>query len=115
MDNFKTLLRLYVFPESREREKVTINIKRIEGLSDISMEPVDRLFGGTVLRGQKVVIRANLDNFSGWGDIYLFGSVIDRFLSTISSMNTFVELELLEELSGETIKWPPRSGNRPLI
>lgn len=115
IDNFKTLLRLYVFPESREREKVTINLKRIEGLSDISMEPVDRLFGGTVLRGQKVVLRANLDHFSGWGDLYLFGSVIDRFLSTISSMNTFIELELHEELSGETIKWPPRSGNRPLI
>jgi type VI secretion system protein ImpG len=115
INNFKTLLELYVFPESREREKITINKKRIEGLSDISLQPVDRLYGGTVLRGQKVIIRANLDHFAGWGDLYLFGSVIDRFLCSVSSINTFIELELYEELSGESLKWPPRSGNRLLI
>jgi type VI secretion system protein ImpG len=115
INNFKTLLGLYVFPESREREKVTINKKRVEGLSDISLQPVDRLYGGTVLRGQKVIIRANLDHFAGWGDLYLFGTVIDRFLCSISSINTFIELDLHEELSGETLKWPPRSGNRLLI
>ena len=114
-DNFRSLLSLYAFTESREREKVTINIKRIEGISEISMVPVDRLFKGTMIRGQKVILTVNLDQYSGWGDLYLFGSVIDLFLSSISSMNTFIELEIHEKLSGEILKWSPRIGNRPLI
>ncbi|MFH1863006.1 MAG: type VI secretion system baseplate subunit TssF [bacterium] len=115
-NNLKTLLRLYSLSDSREREKVTANLKRIDGIKSISVKMVDRLFEGAMIRGRKISIAVNQDHFDfGWGDIYLFGSVMGLFLSTVSSINVFTELEVKDELSGETLLWKPRLGQRRLI
>lgn len=113
-DNIKELLNLYIFPEGRDRAKIAANSKRVEGIIDIQMTPVDRLVAGYMMRGQKIKIKLRKDNFASLGDMFLFGSVIDYFLGVYSSMNCFTQLAVEESITGETYSWPPRIGDRPL-
>jgi type VI secretion system protein ImpG len=113
-DNIKELLNLYIFPEGRDRAKIAANSKRVEGILDIQVTPVDRLVAGYMMRGQKIRIKLRKDSFASLGDMFLFGSVIDYFLGVYSSMNCFTQVSVEESITGETYSWPPRIGDRPL-
>ncbi|MCX5830231.1 MAG: type VI secretion system baseplate subunit TssF [Deltaproteobacteria bacterium] len=114
IDNLKELLRLYVFPESRDKAKITANMKRIDGILEFSVTPTDRLIHGMVIRGQQIEMTARQDYFAGLGDLYLFGCILDLFFGVYSSMNTFLSFKLKESLTGETFVWPTRMGDRLL-
>jgi type VI secretion system protein ImpG len=79
------------------------------------IEPLDRVIRGIMLRGQQITIKLRRSNFSNVGDLCLFGSVLDLFLSEYSGLNCFTELVLFDIDSGEEFRWPPRLGNRALI
>jgi len=114
-DNIKELLRLYIFPGGRNRANVAANTKRIEGIQDIQVAPVDRLISGYMMRGQEICVKLRKDNFASTGDMFLFGSVMDYFLGAYSSMNCFTQFSVKESITGEIYSWPPRIGDRPLI
>ena len=114
IDNIKELLSLYIFPEGRDRTKIAANTKRVDGILDIQVIPVDRLVSGYMMRGQEIRIKLRQDNFASPGDMFLFGSVMDWFLGVYSSMNCFTKLTVEESITGEIYSWPPRIGDRPL-
>jgi len=114
-DNIKNLLKLYIFPDEANRAKAEANQKRIEGILDFVVKPADRLRKGFTIRGQKIEMTARQDHFASLGDLYLFASVLDLFLGVYSSMNTFIQFEIKDSISGETFLWPDRIGDRPLI
>jgi type VI secretion system protein ImpG len=109
-ESLQNLLELYNYPEGRDKNKIAANLKRIKGLMEVEAGPVDRVVRGALLRGQKVRITARQDHFANLGDLYLFASVMDLFWGTCSPMNSFVQFELKEQLSGESYQWPPRIG-----
>ncbi|MCK5096497.1 MAG: type VI secretion system baseplate subunit TssF, partial [Desulfobacteraceae bacterium] len=113
-DSFKKLLQLYIFPESRDKGTVSANLKRIQGISEFSIENEDRLIRGMVVRGEKISITVSKDNFASMGDVVIFGSVIDEFFSRYSSINSYVRLCINEAISGESFTWMPRIGNKSL-
>lgn len=114
-DNIRDILRLYVFPESRDRARVAANLKRIDGITGFEVTPADRLVSGYMMRGQIAAMTARRDHFAGFGDLYLFGAVTNLFLGVFCSMNTFMQFRINETLSGESFIWPARIGDRPLI
>jgi type VI secretion system protein ImpG len=113
-DNIKELLRLYVFPEGRDRAKIAANTRRVDGIIDVRTMPVDRLVSGYMMRGQEIRMKLRQDYFASPGDMFLFGSVMDYFFGVYSSMNSFTYLVIEESTTGETYSWPPRVGDRPL-
>ncbi len=114
-DALKALLRLYLFPGGRDRVKIAANQKRVDGIEGMSVKPADRLVRGLLVRGQEISLTVRQDHFAGLGDLLIFGTVMDRFFSEYSSMNTFTRLEIKETVSGETYVWPERIGDRPLM
>lgn len=114
-ETVRELLRLYIFPDASNRAKTAAALKRVEGIQDLRVSPVDRIAGGVIMRGERIVMTVRLDQFAGMGDLYLFGSVINHFFGMYSSMNTFTQFELRDSISGETFQWPPRLGDKPLI
>lgn len=115
VDNIKEMLSLYAYPEGRDREKIAANLRRIDGITDLSIVPADRLSNGVMLRGQTIEITARQDHFAGMGDLYLFVAVLDLFLAVYSGFNSFTQLKLKESISGETFTWPVRMGDRILL
>ena len=48
-------------------------------------------------------------------DLADFLPSMHRVVRTLATFEGRSQLEMLEELSGESLKWPPRVGHRPLI
>lgn len=114
-EGLKEMLRLYLYPEGRDRVKISGNLKRVEGIAAVSSQPCDRLVGGHLMRGRQITITLRQDHFAGMGDLFLFGSVLDGFFSQYSNMNAFTRLIIKDPISGESLVWPERIGDRPLM
>lgn len=113
--NLRTLLGLYLFPDTKDRTALLANQKRIEGLQKIRSKPGDRLVNGIMLRGREIHLEARYDHFASQGDLYIFASILNEFLAVYSTFNSFTRFTLKESLRGEIISWPARIGERPLI
>ena len=61
-------------------------------------------------RGVEVSIRLDEDRFTG-GGLFLFASVLERFLALYWTMNSFTKLiATVKGREGELRRWPPRMG-----
>jgi type VI secretion system protein ImpG len=47
--------------------------------------------------------------------VYLFASVLEKFLGLYVSINAFSETIALTKQRGLLKRWPPRSGQQPLL
>lgn len=113
--NLKELLDLYSFPHGRDRSRIAANRKRVEGISDVQIHLTDRLVNWHLMRGQEIDIAIRQDHFAGPGDLFLFGSILDYFLGVYASLNCFTRLSIRDTITGETHRWQPRLGRRPLL
>jgi type VI secretion system protein ImpG len=111
----KAVLGLYNFEDNRDRSALLANEKRIAGISAVTSRSADRLVDRTIMRGREIQLDVRQDHFAGWGDLYLFGSVLDHFLGSYASINTYTQLLIKELLKGEVYQWPARIGDHPLI
>lgn len=115
IDNLKALLRLYLPQQGLSRNDDSANRKRIDSLSDVSVQPVERLIRGTLIRGQHIQLGIDGSGFAGMGDLYLFGEVMHRLLADFATINAFIELTINDLNSGEQLEWSTRPGQRSLI
>jgi type VI secretion system protein ImpG len=114
-ENLKSLLKIYVFPSSHDRATIVANQRRIEGIDKFETQTVNRIIQGLLMRGQELSLEINSNHFGSFGDMFLFGSVMDFFLGAYSSINSFTQLKVTDTNTGDAIRWPVRIGERPLI
>jgi len=115
VQNLQAMLDLYNFEETRDRTSFLANKKRIAGIENITTRVADRLVAGVVMRGREIQMDIRKDHFIGHGDLYLFGSILNFFLGSYASINTFTQLIVKEVLQGDIYKWETRIGDQPLI
>lgn len=106
-------LRLYDFADSVSARK------QIEGIIAVSSAPTfARILtdhGLTFARGRRVEIELDEDKFAG-GGIFLFGTILERFLGLYASMNSFSVLAARSRQRKRAVhEWPARSGWKPLL
>ena len=115
VQNLQAMLGLYNFEETRDRPSFLANQKRIAGIEKVTSRAVDRLVDGVVIRGREIQMDIRKDHFIGPGDLFLFGTILDFFLGSYASINTFTQLIFKEVLQGDIYKWGTRIGDQPLI
>ncbi len=107
------ILRLYDFTGSPFLEKQVRGITRVASRRHFA--PVRSEHGIVFARGRRVEIELDEEQFVG-GGVYLFASVLERFLGLYASMNSFSQLVARTRQRKELLKeWPPRAGDQALI
>ena len=112
-DALREILKLYDFADSAETRSI------IDGLLGVASRRVVGRVGGPVsagfCRGVEVTLRFDEERFSG-GGVYLFASVLERFLGLYSSINSFTKTVATTNKREEPLRrWPPRAGERVLL
>jgi type VI secretion system protein ImpG len=108
-DALKEILKLYDFENSPATRQ------QINGIVSIQSQPVTKRIGQSFCHGVQVTITFDEDKFVGTG-LYLFASVLERFLGQYVSINSFSQLVARTIQRKEVLKkWPPRNGNRILL
>ena len=104
-DALREILSLYDFTES------AVTKGAIEGLLSVSGKRVLGRAGGTLCRGVEVTVQLDEDRFTGNG-MFLFASVLERFLALYASVNSFTRtVTTVARREGEYRRWPARVGD----
>jgi type VI secretion system protein ImpG len=104
----REVLKLYDFTDSDETRSMIAGVQRV-----VSRRVV-RQVGGAVCRGVEVTVHFDDQRFAG-SSLFLFASVLERFLALYCSINSFTKLTAtVERQKGELRRWPPRMGEKVL-
>jgi type VI secretion system protein ImpG len=112
------MLRLYDFSDPAAGQQLgAVTAQLIEGITAVrSRRIVGRTGGPTAsgfCRGLEVTIEFDEEKYAGTG-VYLFASVLERFLGLYATINSFTQL-LARTPEGLLKKWPPRSGEHQIL
>jgi len=108
------VLRLYDFSQTPFAERM------IQGIAGVTSRPhfAPVMSDNNIVfaRGTRVELELDEDHFVG-GGIYLFASVIERFLGLYVTLNSFSQLVAkTKRRKGEVLRiWPPRAGRKILV
>ncbi|SFI08820.1 type VI secretion system baseplate subunit TssF [Modicisalibacter xianhensis] len=114
-DALCAVLRAYDFRALLDRQSERVAQRRLEGILAIDTQPIDRLHRGLPVRGLRSVMTLDPDAFGDEGALYLFGSVLARFFSLYASINSFHELEIINQSNRERYTWTSQPGQQPLM
>lgn len=109
----REILRLYDFSDSAAIQQ------QIDGVVAVRNRQVMRRIrlGGAsgFARGVEATLEFDESRYAGAG-VFLFSSVLEKFLALCVSVNSFSELiAISRQRGGEVNRWPPRSGYQPLL
>lgn len=112
-DALQEILRLYDFTDS------AVVRQHIAGITDVTCRrvvgrPLSRAWNG-FCRGLEVTMEFDEAQYVGSG-LFLFASVLERFLGLYTSLNSFIQLIVTTQQREEPVKqWPPRAGEQILL
>lgn len=115
------ILRLYDFsdPEAGQQQLAMVNRQIVDGIMSVSsrrvLGRVPDASGAGFCRGVEVTVEFDEEKYVGAG-VFLFASVLERFLGLYASINSFSQL-VARTKQGEGLlkKWPPRAGELQLL
>ena len=93
--------------------------KQILGIDKVTSSRVVRQTGSRIgaglVRGLETTIEFDEDQYVGSG-VFLFASVLERFLGLYASANSFNQLiATSKQREGHLKRWPPRTGEQILL
>ncbi|MDG5814746.1 type VI secretion system baseplate subunit TssF [Chitinispirillales bacterium ANBcel5] len=89
--------------------------RRIQAIEDVDTEPMEFIFGGSVVRGVRFNVGLQEQAFKDIGDLHLFGLILSKFLSHYVTINSFCELVFILKPSGKTMEWNQLKGKKCLL
>ena len=112
-DALREILSLYDFTDSPATRR------QIRGIASVAGRRVVRQTGSRVgagfVRGLETTVEFDEEMFVGSG-VYLFSSVLERFLALYATVNSFNQLVARTAQREEVLKrWPPRAGDQAIL
>nr|WP_241737600.1 type VI secretion system baseplate subunit TssF [Neptunicella marina] len=111
----RNLIAAYDFKAMSDRQAERQLQLKLQGISNIDVTTEDRLIKGHPIRGLSIHILIKESHFTSEGDMYLFASVLDKFFSLYTSINSFHQLTVVGEEKGETYTWPLKMGLQNIL
>jgi type VI secretion system protein ImpG len=115
VEALRGILSLYNFQSLVDRQVGRANERRLDGLTGVQSRPETLLFGGIPIRGTLITLALLETHFANEGDLFLFAGVLNEFLSSYASINSWTQLTVKGALQGEIYEWPARMGQQILL
>lgn len=82
------------------------NQRRRQAIREVSLQPVMKIHNGIIKHGVEYCITIQEEGFLSFGDIFLFGTVLQNFISMYSTFNCFSRVKVICYPSQREYKWP---------
>lgn len=82
-----------------------LNRRRLEGIVDVSHRMIKRIEKGMLQRGIEIEVTINSLQFTGEGDVMLFGELLHQFFALYADVNLFTQLVINLLPVGNKIVW----------
>lgn len=112
-DALQEILFLYDFTNSSATRKQILGISGVE--SRRVVRQTGSRIGAGFVRGMETALEFDEEQYVGSG-VFLFASVLERFLGLYASVNSFNQLVAkTKQREGELKRWPPRAAEQILL
>lgn len=112
-DALREILGLYNFRDDAATRNQVLGIKSVT--SKRVVRRIGKRVGTGFVQGIETTITFDEEQFVGSG-MYLFASVLERFLGSYASMNSFNQLVVnTTQREGDVKRWRPRTGEQVLL
>ena len=91
------------------------NRRRIDAVRGLRAIPREVLVRGTPIRGTELALTVDETHFDDEGELLLFSDVLSEFFALYAPTNSFTELVVVCEPSGEVKRCQPATGKQSLI
>ena len=115
VNTLRSILNHYNFKRSQDQTIMTGNEWIIEGIIGLNVTRESRLVRGDLLQGQHIALSCQETNWPSLGSLYLWGTVLNLFLSSYAGVNSYVRFEMEDKSTGMLLRWPITLGKKPLI
>lgn len=115
VDAIRVLISTYHFRahfDAQERRRLDL---MVEGTQDVSSKAMDWILRGFPVRGSDIQITVEESKFGGEGEVFLFGTVLNRFLDLFANVNAVHRLRVRGSERNVVYQWPIRTGTRPSL
>ena len=92
-----------------------VNGRRISAIRLVDIQPLQKMHKGILIHGIVFCITLDETGYLSVNDIYLFGEVMQHFLSAYTQFNSYVQLKIICLPSQREIVWNMKQGLNPLI
>lgn len=92
-----------------------LNRRRLEGIVNVTHREIKRIEKGLLQRGIEVEVTLNTYQFTGKGDVMLFGELLHNFFALYADVNLFTKLVLVLLPTGDKVTWNSSKTSRPVI
>ncbi|MGV8003626.1 type VI secretion system baseplate subunit TssF [Photorhabdus temperata subsp. temperata] len=89
-----------------------MNYRRLDAIIGVKHTLIQRFEKGFLLRGVDIEITLNSNGFTGDGDIFLFGEMLNRFFALYADIHLFTQLTLLLQPSEKCLRWKENHNQR---
>lgn len=115
VDAIRVLISTYHFRahfDAQERRRLDL---MVEGTSEVSYKAMDWILRGFPVRGTDIQLLVEESKFGGEGEVFLFGTVLNRFLDLFANINSVHRLRMRGSERNVVYQWPIRTGTRPSL
>lgn len=91
------------------------NRRRIDAVRSLEARPREILYRGAPIRGTELTLRVDETHYDDEGELLLFSQVLSEFFSLYAPTNSFTELVVVREPSGEAMRCQPVTGKQSLL
>jgi len=92
-----------------------LNRRRLDGIIDVSHRMIKRVEQGMLQRGIEIEVTLNSYQFTGEGDVMLFGELLHQFFALYADVNLFTQLVLVILPTGKKVTWDRSKTSRPAL
>jgi type VI secretion system protein ImpG len=110
----RAALDVYNFQARVDAQAARANELRLAALLQVRVGSAEHLLRGAPIRGVGIELELADGGFAGAGDMFLFGSVLERFFASYVSINSFSRVRAQGSPSRQQFSWPARSGSQTL-
>ncbi len=113
VDAIRVLISTYHFRahfDAQERRRLDL---MVDGIEAVTAKSMDWILRGYPVRGTDIQVTLEESKFGGEGEVFLFGTVLNRFLDLFANVNAVHRFRVRGSERNVVYQWPIRTGTRP--
>ncbi|NQY21086.1 MAG: type VI secretion system baseplate subunit TssF [Campylobacteraceae bacterium] len=114
VEALRTIIATYDFVGANDIKQKENTSMILSGIKNISYKSAEMMDKGLPIRGIEITLLIDASKFSSLGDVYMFCSVLNEFLSLYGNINSFHKL-IVDVENQDTFTWKHKLGSRSII
>lgn len=89
----------------RKSQQKSLTQKVCNAIKRVNLEIEQEYYKGRVIRGNVIELTINEQSFLNEGDLYLFGSILNKIYSSLADVNSYNRLKIVGIEKGAVMEW----------